>query len=176
MSSIYYESQAQRLAVSAWNHLDLEPPVDLRAVVARLGIKLKKELMSPDVFGIYMRTASGTAVIGVNSGMTYERQRFTCAHEIGHHLFCHDLPGELFVKLRSDKKHPREREADRFAVELLMPGNIIIKHAKELGYPEYPDKLYNLCAKFGVSVSAMHIRLRELGLTPKQKTSAIIRY
>lgn len=79
------------------------------------------------------------------------RHRFTAAHELGH-LLLHDeaRPGDI----------AQEREADRFAAELLTP-------AAQIG-PELPDRLRipllePVSQRWGVSVDSLVRRYRELG-------------
>lgn len=62
------------------------------------------------------------------------------------------LPGEL-----------EERLATQFAVYLMMPEESVRVQAAELRHPEI-DKSRVLADRFGVSMSAMKLRLRELGL------------
>jgi predicted transcriptional regulator len=102
------------------------------------------------------------------------RRRFTIAHEIGHfrmHLPMQgvflDRPQDV-VELSSDDATAdndhlrREREANVFARALLMPEPLVIEHAKNSGF-----NLSALAGRFGVSVPAMRLRLRVLGVLPK---------
>ncbi len=91
------------------------------------------------------------------------RKRFTIAHELGHYFLHHDnsLPIK-HIDLRSSMdmatSKEKEQEANFFAAELLMPGNLIKKEY-------YTEKNIIALAKiFGVSKEAMNIRLKELGL------------
>ena len=79
------------------------------------------------------------------------RHRFTAAHELGH-LLLHDeaRPGDI----------AQEREADRFAAELLTPATQIS--------PELPERLRipllePVSQRWGVSVDSLVRRYRELG-------------
>ncbi len=107
-----------------------------------------------------------------------QRQRFTIGHELGH--LC--LHKEGNVPLPSEAK---EREADYFAVNLLMPPKPFSKIAIEFlqsneGIQEV-DLIIRLSEIFGVSKSAAEMRLREFRIlsrddlnskkTGKQKVS-----
>lgn len=103
------------------------------------------------------------------------RRRFTIAHEIGH-LVLHvpvvkeafydrpadireiedDPPGEELPELRR-----REREANVFARELLMPERLVNEQAHATGF-----NLPALADRFEVTVPAMRLRLRLLKLLP----------
>lgn len=105
------------------------------------------------------------------------RKRFTIAHEIGH--FRLHVPGVSGVfadratditEMPSNGADPttlpplkqREREADAFARELLMPEMLVVKHAQSTGF-----NLSALAGRFDVSVPAIRLRLRLLGALPK---------
>lgn len=105
------------------------------------------------------------------------RRRFTIAHEIGH--FRMHVPGrdgvfadraEDIIELPRNGASPamlpplkqREREADAFARELLMPELLVTEHARATGF-----NLPALAERFDVSVPAIRLRLRLLGLLPK---------
>ncbi len=79
------------------------------------------------------------------------RTRFTAAHELGHLL----LHGEV---VPGDVSH--ERQADAFAAEFLMPAAQI---AEELPVRVDLPALLRLQQRWGVSVSALLYRCRELG-------------
>ena len=80
------------------------------------------------------------------------RSRFTAAHELGHLLLHRDItPGDL----------EQEREADRFAAELLTPTEQI---APELAARVRLSALQQTSQRWGVSPSSLVLRSRELGL------------
>lgn len=101
------------------------------------------------------------------------RRRFTIAHEVAHWRL-HVRPGSALVFDRSEdivevrmpddqrsKLARREAEANAFARELLMPEPLVREQAAETGC-----NLPALAERFEVSVPAMRLRLRLLGLLP----------
>lgn len=87
------------------------------------------------------------------------RRRFTVAHEIGHWIcHCrraggdeiHCRPADVSTDAPSD---PREREANVFAAELLMPERVVFAHHAD-GMPTA-----QMAQRFGVSELAMSWRL-----------------
>ncbi|MDX6593596.1 MAG: hypothetical protein QOJ13_2792 [Gaiellales bacterium] len=95
----------------------------------------------------------------------WERRRFSVAHEVGHFLLHAGSVGDrVFCRvgdLRPDPESPervREREANRFAAELLMPEDMVRAEADRRG----PDP-FALGEAFRVSALAMGYRLVNLG-------------
>jgi Zn-dependent peptidase ImmA (M78 family) len=105
------------------------PPVDLRVVVAHLGIAYH-EADLPATVSAYCCENEGKRHAFVNRRDHPHRQRFSLAHEIGHLELFHDVRLVLRdavdidhppVPTRSRTSDPREREANMFAGELLVP-------------------------------------------------------
>ena len=60
-------------------------------------------------------------MIHINNSLEEKLQRFTCAHELGHALLHHDI-NTTFLKSKTFFSTSKiEREANTFAVELLIP-------------------------------------------------------
>jgi Zn-dependent peptidase ImmA (M78 family) len=106
-----------------------------------------------------------------------QRKRFTVAHEIGHFRMHVPSPIGVFADGAEDITElprngagaeslpplkEREREADEFARELLMPELLVTAHARQTGF-----NLPALAERFAVSVPAIRLRLRLLGVLPK---------
>lgn len=103
------------------------------------------------------------------------RRRFTIAHEIGHLVLHVPVAKEAFydrpADIREIDEDPageelpelrrREREANLFARELLMPERLVNEQAHATGF-----NLPALANRFEVSVPAMRLRLRLLKLLP----------
>ncbi len=90
----------------------------------------------------------GLPTIGFNGDISWVRQRFTIAHEIGHLLL-----GHTCSELDIDKD--AEAEANQFAAELLMP-LVFLKG----DYENEPD-LEKLAWKYIVSKEALCLHLME---------------
>ncbi len=99
------------------------------------------------------------------------RRRFTIAHEIGHlvlhvprfHKVFYDRPADIqeIEEAPAAELPRREREANVFARELLMPEALVNEQARATGF-----NLPALAKRFEVSVPAMRLRLRLLKLLP----------
>lgn len=117
--------------------LDIREVPDILSLARRLKIKVKEEVLH-DCDGVLVRP-KGTprGLIAVNANIRSEgRKLFTIAHEIGHFI----LPGhEDAICSAKDIENwktggnERERQADEFAAELLIPSFIfktIIAHSQ----------------------------------------------
>ncbi|WP_094607773.1 Metallopeptidase ImmA [Sporomusa silvacetica DSM 10669] len=76
-------------------------------------------------FNIYKRSK----FIHLNNALPENLETFVCAHELGHAI-CHPHINTPFLKSHTLFSTDRiEREANTFAVELLMPDSMLQKHA-----------------------------------------------
>lgn len=101
---------------------------------------------------------------------------FTFAHELGHWvLHANEGDGQMALELTDskvfycrsvNKKPPIEFQADQFAGCLLMPRPIVnaeVQRLKSLGRIRLRH-LYDLAERFGVSISALQVRLEKANL------------
>ena len=101
--------------------------------------------------------------IWVRRDEPHARRRFTVAHEIGHWVL-HAEVGRVYCRSSDlelapdDRDHEVEREANRFAAELLMPEDDVRAAAERLGAD--PNLLAQM---FGAHPVAMGYRLVNLG-------------
>ena len=97
------------------------------------------------------------------------RVRFTVAHELGHFYLHRDLltAGRSHGSVTNfESTDPREREADWFAVNLLMPFAPFCKLVRETPGGLDAGGLLSLAADLHVSVAAAARRYCEVGLEP----------
>lgn len=140
-------------------------PVDLDGMAAELGLVVERSPLEQNIAGKLIRddTAPAGYRIVINSQDAQRRQRFTFAHELAHFMLHRDLVDEVIdnALYRSPNLgDDMERQADRFAAQLLLP-------AQEVRRAYKADKaLARLAERFNVSDSALRIRLRELRLSP----------
>lgn len=154
------EAKAADILREVYGEEEIIPPVDLGRVARRFGLSLKKvNFDSPDALGQLDRQ---NKTISVADGEYFPRVSFTIAHEIGHYVLHQNKSKDTFWRLESinietqDKEE--ETEANVFAASLLMPE----EHVR-LWWSKTCD--VNLVANiFGVSLSAMRYRLKNLGL------------
>ena len=95
-------------------------PLCVYDLAAHLGLEVRF-FDIPSMEGLYCASAKpGIIVSSLRPG---GRQAFTCAHEIGHHVFGHGDQYDELVEHRSETRRldPREFQADCFAGALLIP-------------------------------------------------------
>lgn len=88
----------------------VKPPVVVHKIARDLGFEIHASNRLGDLSGRLVGK-----VIEVNANESTERQRFSVAHELGHH----------FLGTRHGDGRTAEREANAFAGELLVPGPML---------------------------------------------------
>ncbi len=151
-------------------------PVDVKKL-ARTHAQIVEQDMMDSVSGMLIpaRLAGkhGRHVIVVNSSHAEVRKRFTIAHELGH-LLLHNFDAPhadtaFRVRFRAtmdyDGSVVEEIEANQFAAELLMPGQLLSEELAnlDLEYAQESDNgpLDELAYRFKVSKQALQIRLSD---------------
>ena len=80
-----------------------------------------------DVRGFYQYFQRNN-IIYIDESLPEHEQKFVCAHELGHMLM-HRKKNIVFMDTRTYlKTTPHETEADKFAIELLVPNEIILEN------------------------------------------------
>lgn len=159
------EQEATRFLESWWRDPDkTQPlPVDPFALASSFGIEVRLRWLPPDESGHIEMPLFGAPVITLNSYDSPNRQRFTCAHEIGHYLRRQKQGHrgrytdyrDTLAGLGND---PEEIFANQFAGAMLMPAHLVAR-----GYAD-GESVEELARKFGTSTQAMSLRLRNLRL------------
>ncbi len=140
---------------------EASPPIPVQAIARELGVGVFARPM-PDALSAMIIRHGENAVIGVNSNHVATRQRFSIAHELGH--FVMDEKAQHFIEFdpQSAGDPPnydweKERRANMFAAELLMPADRVRADAGSYS-------LSRLARRYGVSDAAMGFRLANLRL------------
>jgi Zn-dependent peptidase ImmA (M78 family) len=156
------EEEANRLLESSWwPSRDL--PVDPFHLARGLGILVRIEPLRADESGNITISPFETPVMTLNRYDGESRQRFTCAHEIGHYLRRSQVPSaQQFTDYRDTLagmgSDPEEIFANQFAAALLMPASKVLQFSNA-GTP-----IEDMARRFATSSQAMELRLRNLRL------------
>lgn len=153
------ENPKQLLDLAKSHNIETEP-LDVLSLVRAMGLTVRFEPMENQTSGKLVKDKkSGRWIILVNSLHHPHRQRFTIAHELAHYCM-HSPRQDTFEDMaffRKDNFPPYEREANRFAAELLMP---------EKSFREQVTKspqVESIAKYFKTSSSAVIYRAEELG-------------
>jgi Zn-dependent peptidase ImmA (M78 family)/DNA-binding XRE family transcriptional regulator len=141
----------------------VEPPIPIVQLAERCGVRVEEASFSDEISGVVLELTRGP-VIGFNADHVATRQRFTIAHELGHHLLNHH--DHFHIDLAEGAEHGNrpgydwrdERSANEFAAQVLMPDTMVVRAHAENG------DLTRLAKRFKVSHQAMGWRLVNLGL------------
>jgi Zn-dependent peptidase ImmA (M78 family) len=102
---------------------------------------------------------TGCALIAANNELTWERQRFTLAHELGHLL-----AGEMVIEAVSGGAAPKaEQAAHEFARNLLVPVHDLQVCSEEMGRPWTAAEAAAVAWQYRVSPQVIGIQLERAG-------------
>jgi len=141
-------------------------PVNPIAIAEAMAIEVKAlapfepDTWRPNESGHYS-FRDGAPLITYNFMDAPVRQRFTIAHEIGHHVHGDlDAPRDTSEQFSAKSRDPKEIAANRFAAALLMPAALV----KHMVLEQRITDIVKLANTFGVSTAAMEFRLKAIGL------------
>lgn len=139
-------------------------PVDPFAIATRIGLLVSRRPLEPDISGMLAKSPNRDPEVFINSLDSLSRQRFSCAHEIGHYskrTSGRDEDEWGYIDRRGPMAsrgiETDEIFANQFAAALLMPEPRVRELSQDLDATA-------LAVRFGVSLDAMRFRLDNLGL------------
>jgi Zn-dependent peptidase ImmA (M78 family) len=159
-----------REVLAAYGSVQL--PIPVEKIIKSHNIILRFSPFDDELSGMAV-IKDGQAIIGVNALHHPNRQRFTMAHELGHHLMHQDvITGTIHIdkgftlwrgELAKQGIDAMEIEANNFASELLLPKELITQ-VEGLENLDMDDEIrMKLFAKrFKVSPAALRFRLLSL--------------
>ena len=173
------QSSKNALKVRSQLGITLVAPLCVYQVAEALGVEVRF-VDIPSMEGMYCRISSPTILL--SSHRPAGRQRFTAAHELGHHVFGHgEHIHELLDRRESTYKYtPEEQIADAFAACLLMPksavGNAFAIRGISPMFCSHLD-VYAVAWLFGVGYETLiqHMRLT-LGVISEERARLLLRY
>lgn len=174
MNLRYARMQAEKLAENVGKG---EVPVNVEGIAKSLGLEVLYADLGEEVSGLLISDGA-SAQVCIQESDPPVRQRFTIAHEIGHHFLLHQFESGEHVHVdkgnyisqrgprASEGVDPKEVQANQFAASLLMPTKAIRQRIAKLagGGPVLDTHVESLAKEFEVSEQALTIRLTGLGL------------
>jgi predicted secreted protein len=151
-------------AMRLWGKRKLDPDrrVDIFSIIEDEQIWLMFQPLR-NLFGFYAREdVDGEDVAGIvlHNGHPASVQRFTAAHEYGHHVLGHRASVDSEAEVYGSGNLPvQELAAQAFAADFLMPVPVIIRALRRLGMSENlealdPIQAYQLSLELGTSYTA----------------------
>lgn len=146
--------------------VDFESPIDVFGAIEREQVWLLFQPLDR-LYGAYRR--HDTPGIVIHAGHPHRLQRFTGAHELGHHLLGHVVSVDAHDEVESISASlpAQEIEAQAFASTFLMPVQLINRGLSHLGLKHNPGSItpqdaYRLSLDLGSSYTATVTQLRSL--------------
>ncbi len=138
---------------------DQRSPVCVYEICRRFGVEVRFVPVSME--GMYYKTKPPRILLSALRPLP--RRAFTCAHELGHHLFGHGSTiDELQEEAAKDRFNPDEFLVDTFAGFLLMP-KVAVRRAFVLrGWDlekATPEQVYTVASSFGVGYATLAVHL-----------------
>ena len=158
--------------------LGLEPDEPLACLLAvveqRAGIPVAVLEIADGFAGAYLR-AAGRATIFVHGLDGPTRQRFSLAHELGHHRLGHEPVIDTWEAMYAFDRPPEETQANAFAAEFVAPRAGIERWLREHARPPVNlDLVCRLSAHFGLSAESIRYRLATIGVLKDRALAARI--
>jgi Zn-dependent peptidase ImmA (M78 family)/predicted secreted protein len=116
-----------------------------------------------NLYGAYKRSGDASGII-INSQHPLTLQRYTTAHEYGHHVLGHAASADDETRIYHRSQDPQEVAAQAFAGEFLMPLQLVNYTLRTMGLsgkylPLTARQVYQLALELGVSYSAAMTQL-----------------
>jgi Zn-dependent peptidase ImmA (M78 family) len=140
---------------------EMDGPIDVYALCKDMGVRVRFVPIA-SMEGLYGRSESGAGTVLLSSLRPLPRRAFSCAHELGHHVFGHGSTIDDFVEGAAARPasgfEPDEFLADTFAGFLLMPTLGVRKAFARRGWnmaTATPVQVYTVACHFGVGYDTL---------------------
>lgn len=160
-----FEKDARAMLEQYWGiGIHIPVPVDPIFMARELGLAVQVVALEPGVGGMLVNQPGKQPTIYLSADDHRNRQRFTCAHELGHWMKRLGRANDWAFVDRRDQlsgrgTDPSERYANGFAAALLMPAELVQSLSRHM-------TAERMARHFNVSPQAMGVRLTTLGLSP----------
>lgn len=172
------DSVLEARASELWRKHSLEIGFDAEDLLDRLGISLLWEEIADEadarILG-QLEAASPLVILNEAHKEDLEAKegalrRYTIGHELGHWVLHAGAIRSGTLSLldrgrtwcRDGSRDPAERQAEKFAANLLMPRDLLRKELPKASWSGW-SPVYRLAERYVVTPTAMIVRLKELG-------------
>lgn len=152
--------------------VDKSRRVDIYGVLARLGIVVVFRRL-PRLAGAYVIDPSGALGILINANHPSTKQRYSAAHELGHHYLGHGTCVDTDIGASTpwgrSGLSQQEKEAEAFASWFLMPQPLVRGLLAQADQPpRTSDDVYELSLRLGTSHEATSWHLANMKVVDRQ--------
>jgi Zn-dependent peptidase ImmA (M78 family) len=159
--------------------IDISTPIDVFEAIEDLGLLLAFFPMQ-SASGAYIAEPGARPGILVNSQHPLSRQRYTAAHELGHHVLGHGTladAGQPLHRMSCTATPDYEKAAEAFASWFLMPRGLVNAQLAEMGVrePSRPEEVYELALRIGASYEATAWHLVDLNRSSLYRTRQLLK-
>jgi len=158
--------------------LDLYEPINIFDACIKLGLTVR--FIDVNMEGMYIYQNDKNATILLSTQRPFSRRCFTCAHELGHHVFGHGTKVDALTDEKNGKGTYNREEllVDMFAGELLMPSLGIqaelIKRNWDIGKIT-PLQVCIICGVFGVGYRTLITHCKVNNLIDEQRANSLLK-
>ncbi len=158
--------------------LDMYQVLNIYDACLILGLSVR--FVDINMEGMYVKNDHGTnPTILISNKRPFPRRCFTCAHELGHHVFGHGTKLDLKTDqtgFTSASKNKDEFLVDCFAGALLMPSaGILAEFAKRNWNPKKasPLQFFTICSVFGTGYKTLIVHCKANGIIDEKKAISL---
>lgn len=177
MNPLYKEAILKASQVRKKLGIRMFQPINVYDACIEMGIDVRFVDISME--GFYIQNDVRPSIL-ISNQRPFPRRIFTCAHELGHHVFGHGLKLDVLSEENEEgaRKDSDEILVDAFASALLMPiGGIQAEFIKRnLSFETAtPTDFYTICSVFGVGYQTLILNCRANGLINEWKFSSLLK-
>ncbi len=159
--------------------VDVAKPIEIFDIIERSGIWLIFDELD-SALGTFVRQGNAAGIL-INNRRPRSVQRLTAAHEYGHFRLGHQASLDGHKEIDGFSKVRQEVEAQAFALDFLMPLQLVEATWDLLDFPEdgaqvHPHHVYQLATTMGVSYIACVIQLRAMERISYTKSRSLLDY
>lgn len=166
MNSLYRDAIRKASVVRRQLGVNMFQPINIFDSCINLGLTVR--FVDVNMEGLYVKQGHSSTIL-ISNKRPFPRRGFTCAHELGHHVFNHGLKVDILSDENevATSKDDDEILVDAFAAALLMPvGGIQAEFAKRSWNFQQasPIDFYTVCSTFGVGYQTLvtHCKVNDL--------------
>lgn len=158
---------------------DQTRPVEVFDIIEKNGIWLLFDALD-GALGMFKREGSVAGIL-INNRRPRAVQRLTAAHEFGHFVLGHDGSVDGQSQIDGFSNVRQEVEAQAFAMDFLMPLQLVEATRDHLSLPSdssklQPHQIYQLATSMGVSYTACVIQLRAMEMVTLSESKRLLQY